>query len=86
MSEQDHEMRALFAQLNPNEAAKARMRERILHTPEPESLPSLTEEWIALLRVRPVMHTAITLSAAAAVLLGMPIFGLAQAVLALFAD
>lgn len=85
MSERDEQTRALFARLNPSEDAKARMHAQIFRPKSKEApLPSLTEEWITLLRVRPVMHTAMTFSAAAALLLGLPLWGLAQAFYALF--
>ena len=84
MSERDEQTRALFARLNPSEDAKARMHAQIFRgRREDPPLPSLTEEWITLLRVRPVMHTAMTFSAAAALLLGLPLWGLAQAFYAL---
>jgi hypothetical protein len=85
MSERDEQTRALFARLGPSENAKARMHAQIFRErSEDPPLPSLTEEWISLLRVRPVMHTALTFSAAAALLLGLPLWGLAQAFYALF--
>lgn len=83
MSERDEQARALFARLDPSASQKARMQAQIFGPkPEKAPLPSLTEEWITLLRVRPIVHTALTFSAAAALLLGLPIVSLAQALYA----
>lgn len=79
MSDQDDEMRALFSSLSPSAPQTARMLEKIRKKRDEPQLPTLTEEWITLLRVRPVVHTAMTFSAAAALLLGLPMAGLMHA-------
>lgn len=76
MSDQDDEMRALFSSLSPSEHQTTRMLENIRKKRIGAPLPTLTEEWITLLRVRPIVHTAMTFSAAAALLLGLPVAGL----------
>lgn len=87
MSERDEETRALFARLDPSASQKARMHAHIFGPKaEKAPLPSLTEEWITLLRVRPVVHTALTFSAAAALLLSLPVASIAQALYAFLYD
>ena len=84
MSDQDDEMRALYSSLSPSEHQTARMLEKIRQKRDEANLPTLTEEWITLLRVRPIVHTAMTFSAAAALLLGLPMAGIMHALYTLF--
>ncbi len=70
MSE-DARLEEAFGPLSPSDAQLERMRTVVLAAHAP--LPTLTSEWLTLLRARPVANTVITFAAAAVLLLGTAI-------------
>jgi hypothetical protein len=67
----DRELEEAFGAVAPTDAQIERMEAAVLAAHAP--LPSLTSEWLMLLRARPVANTVITFAAAAVLLLGAAI-------------
>ena len=76
----DRLLLSAFEQLEPLPARVARMRGVVHRKLEAERV-SLLGEWLALLRVRPVVHTAYLLAAAAVLLVSTPLGAILRAIL-----
>jgi len=76
----DPRLLALFEELDPLPASVARMRGTV-HEKLEASRRSLVGEWIALLRVRPVLHTAYLVGATGVLLVTTPLGTLLGAIL-----
>ena len=76
----DQRLLSAFEELEPLPAAVARMRGQMNAALEAEGR-SLLGEWISLLRLRPVVHTAYLLAAAVVLLVSTPLGAILRALL-----
>ncbi len=68
----DEKLRQLMTALDPTPDQRQRM-ERAVMTALAEKRPSLVQEWIDLLRVRPLLHPGLAMAAACLLLLTTPL-------------
>ena len=68
----DVELRRLMTTLDPTAEQVGRMEQAVMSALS-EQRPSLVQEWIDLLRVRPLLHPSLALAAACLLLLTTPL-------------
>lgn len=68
----DAELRRLMTALDPTTEQVGRMEQAVMAALA-EQRPSLVQEWIDLLRVRPLLHPGLALAAACLLLLTTPL-------------
>jgi hypothetical protein len=74
----DRGAEAAFEALEPTAAQLERMRSAVLVAAPVDLPPSLTAEWLELLRARPVANALYVAAAVAALLLGTPLGALGR--------